>query len=55
MAKVTGYMFMLFGLTTIVQGVPYVTVQQGQLFGETVDFNEDGLSAKVDVFKVRIS
>ncbi|KAJ8036004.1 Acetylcholinesterase [Holothuria leucospilota] len=32
-------------------GVPYVTVDQGRLFGETVDFDEDGTSTKVDVFK----
>lgn len=43
---------LLLGLTVIVGGVPYVTVQQGQLFGKTVDFDEDGVSAKVDVFKV---
>lgn len=54
MATLSVYMFVFFLLITIVRGVPYVTVQQGQLFGETVDFNEDGVSTKVDVFKVRI-
>ncbi|PIK47896.1 putative cholinesterase 1 [Apostichopus japonicus] len=28
-----------------------VTVQQGQIVGETVDFNEDGISTQVDIFK----
>ncbi|KAJ8036005.1 Acetylcholinesterase 1 [Holothuria leucospilota] len=39
------------GLCFLVEGVPYVTVQQGRLFGETVEFDEDGTSKQVDVFK----
>lgn len=34
------------------EGVPYVTVKQGRLFGETLEFNEDNLSTQVDIFKV---
>lgn len=39
------------GLCSLVEGVPYVTVQQGRLFGETVEFDGDGTSKQVDVFK----
>ncbi|KAJ8036009.1 Cholinesterase [Holothuria leucospilota] len=34
-----------------VYATPYVTIQHGRLFGETVDFQEDGIDAQVDVFK----
>lgn len=49
------YTILLFSLTlcSYVDGAPYVTVKQGTLFGETVDFYENGASTTIDVFKVR--
>lgn len=43
----------LIWLLCTAEAVPYLTVQQGRLFGETIDFNEDGKSTLLDVFKVR--